>query len=193
MSIRVTDSSPTRSKRTGTTKLRATGRGARGTGPRATRRCACILDAATRNGSSRWRPTSRRLWDDPSTSNRERKRLLAHVVEDATLVKSTADRHHHHSCPLHGRQDRDAHDAEPEVLGATGQDTTRNRERSSTNSSTTIPSTRSQISSMPADSNPADQHVAAKARRASTQSASPTSRTVTGYARATTDSERAGC
>ena len=28
-----------------------------------------------------------RLWADPSTSNRERKRMLAYVVEDATLVK----------------------------------------------------------------------------------------------------------
>ena len=27
------------------------------------------------------------LWSDPSTSNRERKRMLAYVVEDATLVK----------------------------------------------------------------------------------------------------------
>ena len=28
-----------------------------------------------------------RLWSDPSTPNRERKRMLAYVIEDATLVK----------------------------------------------------------------------------------------------------------
>ncbi len=33
----------------------------------------------------------KKLWDDPNTPNRERKRLLAHIVEDATLVKLPAD------------------------------------------------------------------------------------------------------
>jgi excisionase family DNA binding protein len=32
-----------------------------------------------------------RLWHDPSTANRERKRMLAYVIEDATLVKRPAD------------------------------------------------------------------------------------------------------
>jgi DNA invertase Pin-like site-specific DNA recombinase len=32
-----------------------------------------------------------RLWSDPSTPNRERKRMLAYLVEDATLVKLPAD------------------------------------------------------------------------------------------------------
>lgn len=32
-----------------------------------------------------------RLWSDPSTPNRERKRMLAHIVEDATLVKLPDD------------------------------------------------------------------------------------------------------
>jgi DNA invertase Pin-like site-specific DNA recombinase len=32
-----------------------------------------------------------RLWSDPSTPNRERKRLLAYLIEDATLVKLPAD------------------------------------------------------------------------------------------------------
>jgi hypothetical protein len=31
-----------------------------------------------------------RLWADPATPNRERKRLLAHIIEDATLLKLTA-------------------------------------------------------------------------------------------------------
>ncbi len=29
----------------------------------------------------------KKLWDDPSTPNRERKRLLAYIIEDATLIK----------------------------------------------------------------------------------------------------------
>ncbi|RPJ61269.1 MAG: recombinase family protein [Acidobacteria bacterium] len=33
----------------------------------------------------------RRLWADPATPNRERKRMLAHVVEDATLIKLPAE------------------------------------------------------------------------------------------------------
>ncbi|WP_044986979.1 helix-turn-helix domain-containing protein [Sorangium cellulosum] len=33
----------------------------------------------------------KRLWFDPATPNRERKRMLAYVVEDATLVKQSAD------------------------------------------------------------------------------------------------------
>lgn len=33
-----------------------------------------------------------RLWDDPVTANRERKRLLAYVIEDATLVKNTSEK-----------------------------------------------------------------------------------------------------
>lgn len=29
----------------------------------------------------------KKLWNDPATANRERKRLLAHIIEDATLIK----------------------------------------------------------------------------------------------------------
>jgi hypothetical protein len=29
----------------------------------------------------------KQLWADPATSNRERKRMLAHIIEDATLIK----------------------------------------------------------------------------------------------------------
>ena len=28
-----------------------------------------------------------KLWNDPCTANRERKRLLAYIIEDATLIK----------------------------------------------------------------------------------------------------------
>jgi len=33
----------------------------------------------------------KRLWDDPDTPNRERKRMLDHIIEDATLVKHPAE------------------------------------------------------------------------------------------------------
>ncbi|HEX4138311.1 MAG TPA: hypothetical protein VHY84_27115 [Bryobacteraceae bacterium] len=33
----------------------------------------------------------RKLWDDPATANRERKRLLAYIIEDATLIKIPAE------------------------------------------------------------------------------------------------------
>jgi len=33
----------------------------------------------------------KKLWNDPATQNRERKRLLAHIIEDATLIKLPAE------------------------------------------------------------------------------------------------------
>ena len=33
-----------------------------------------------------------KLWADPDTPNRERKRLLAHIIEDVTLIKMPAER-----------------------------------------------------------------------------------------------------
>ena len=33
----------------------------------------------------------KKLWNDPATPNRERKRLLAHIIEDATLIKLPAE------------------------------------------------------------------------------------------------------
>jgi hypothetical protein len=33
----------------------------------------------------------KRIWTDTSVANRERKRMLAHVIEDATLLKNTED------------------------------------------------------------------------------------------------------
>ena len=32
-----------------------------------------------------------KLWNDPTTPNRERKRLLAYIIEDATLIKLPAE------------------------------------------------------------------------------------------------------
>lgn len=33
-----------------------------------------------------------KIWNDPDTANRERKRLLAHIIEDATLIKIPAEK-----------------------------------------------------------------------------------------------------
>lgn len=50
-----------------------------------------ILDEATRARLLAMTTDFQRLWDDPATSNRERKRMLAHVLEDTTLLKSPAE------------------------------------------------------------------------------------------------------
>ena len=46
-----------------------------------------ILDDAIRQRLVAMTTEFKNLWDDPSTPNRERKRLLAYIIEDATLIK----------------------------------------------------------------------------------------------------------
>jgi DNA invertase Pin-like site-specific DNA recombinase len=46
-----------------------------------------VLDATLRSRLVTMATDLRTLWDDPATAPRERKRMLAHVVEDVTLVK----------------------------------------------------------------------------------------------------------
>jgi hypothetical protein len=46
-----------------------------------------VLDEAVRQRLVAMTTDFRKLWDDPSTPNRERKRLLAYIIEDATLIK----------------------------------------------------------------------------------------------------------
>jgi len=46
-----------------------------------------VLDEAVRQRLVAMMTDFRKLWDDPSTPNRERKRLLAYIIEDATLIK----------------------------------------------------------------------------------------------------------
>ena len=46
-----------------------------------------ILDDAIRQRLVAMTTDFKELWNDPSTPNRERKRLLAYVIEDATLIK----------------------------------------------------------------------------------------------------------
>jgi DNA invertase Pin-like site-specific DNA recombinase len=49
-----------------------------------------VLDDALRQRFATLTTDFRTLWDDPSTSNRDRKRLLAALIEDATLLKLPA-------------------------------------------------------------------------------------------------------
>jgi hypothetical protein len=49
------------------------------------------LDDAIRDRLVAMTTDFKRLWSDPSTPNRERKRMLAHLVEDVTLVKLPAE------------------------------------------------------------------------------------------------------
>ena len=49
------------------------------------------LDDAIRERIVAMTTDFKHLWDDPNTPNRERKRLLAHLIEDATLIKLPAE------------------------------------------------------------------------------------------------------
>jgi DNA invertase Pin-like site-specific DNA recombinase len=50
-----------------------------------------VIDGAIRERLVAMTTDFGRLWSDPSTPNRERKRMLAYVIEDATLVKLTEE------------------------------------------------------------------------------------------------------
>jgi DNA invertase Pin-like site-specific DNA recombinase len=50
-----------------------------------------VLDETVRQRLVAMTTDFRKLWDDPDTANRERKRLLAYIVEDATLIKIPAE------------------------------------------------------------------------------------------------------
>ena len=50
-----------------------------------------VLDDAVRQRLAAMTTDFRKLWDDPDTANRERKRLLAYIIEDATLIKIPAE------------------------------------------------------------------------------------------------------
>src|SRR5215469_12996901 len=72
-------------------KLRALGE-AREERERARQRDEIVLDDALRQKLVAMTTDFRELWDNPSTANRERKRLLAYIVEDVTLIKVPAER-----------------------------------------------------------------------------------------------------
>ena len=46
-----------------------------------------VLDDTIRQRLVAMTTDFRKLWNDPGTANRERKRLLAYIIEDATLIK----------------------------------------------------------------------------------------------------------
>ena len=50
-----------------------------------------VLDDTIRQRLAGMTTDFRKLWDAPDTPNRERKRLLAYIIEDATLVKIPAE------------------------------------------------------------------------------------------------------
>jgi len=50
-----------------------------------------LLDDAIRQRLVTMTTDFKKLWNDPTTPNRERKRLLAYIVEDATLIKLPAE------------------------------------------------------------------------------------------------------
>jgi DNA invertase Pin-like site-specific DNA recombinase len=58
---------------------------------RARQRDQVVLDDTIRQRLATLTTDFRTLWDDPGTPNRERKRLLASIIEDATLLKLPAE------------------------------------------------------------------------------------------------------
>lgn len=71
-------------------KLRALA-GAREDRESARQRDHLVLHDAIRQRLAALTTDFRKLWDDPNTPNRERKRLLAYIIEDATLIKIPAE------------------------------------------------------------------------------------------------------
>jgi hypothetical protein len=67
-------------------KLRALAQ-AREERERARQRDQLLLDDAIRQRLITMTTDFKKIWNDPDTSNRERKRLLAYIIEDVTLIK----------------------------------------------------------------------------------------------------------
>jgi hypothetical protein len=72
-------------------KLRALAK-AREERERARRDDQFLLDEAVRERLRAMTTDFQQLWADPATANRERKRMLAHIIEDATLLKIAGER-----------------------------------------------------------------------------------------------------
>lgn len=71
-------------------KLRALAQ-AREERERARKQDQLLLDGAIRQRLLTMTTDFKKLWNDPTTPNRERKRLLAYIIEDATLIKVPAE------------------------------------------------------------------------------------------------------
>ena len=89
-SIRVTAWLPTPWSGNGTTSFGRWPRHVRNESGRDSRNDV-VLDEAIRERLVALTTDFRKLWDDPATANRERKRILAHIIEDATLIKLPAE------------------------------------------------------------------------------------------------------
>jgi hypothetical protein len=87
----------------------------------ARRRDQVVLDDAICQQLVTMTADFRRLWDDPRTANRERKRLLGYIIEDATLVKVPAEQIQSPRA-FQRWQNRNAHGAEPQVICTTNPD-----------------------------------------------------------------------
>jgi DNA invertase Pin-like site-specific DNA recombinase len=77
-------------EREGNDKLRALAE-AREEREQARQRDQIVLDDTLHQRLATMTTDFRKLWDDPGTSNRDRKRLLASIIEDATLLKLPAE------------------------------------------------------------------------------------------------------
>ena len=90
-SIRATALSPTRSSANGTTSCAHWPTAQEEQRAGAAGRPHCVLDDAIRDRLVAMTTDFKTLWRDPSLPNRERKRLLAYIIEDVTLVKLPAE------------------------------------------------------------------------------------------------------
>lgn len=82
-----------------------------------------VIDGAVRARLVSMTTDFKQLWSDPSTANRDRKRMLAYVIEDATLLKPSARGGDDDPCPIPWRSYRNADNPESEGLVAERKDT----------------------------------------------------------------------
>ena len=81
-----------------------------------------MLDDALHDRLVRMTTDFQQLWDDPTTPNRERKRLLASIIEDATLRKVPADGTTTIHVRFKGGRTETLTTTEPQVIRATNPD-----------------------------------------------------------------------
>ena len=118
-------SSPIRSRPNGTTSCAHWPRRERNESA-SDRRTELVLDEAIRERLVAMTTDFKQLWADPDTPNRERKRMLAYIIEDVTLIK-LPQKEPPRSMSASRGADRDAHDGESQVLGAASEDAAEDR------------------------------------------------------------------
>ena len=145
-----------------------------------------VLDDAIRQRLVAMTTDFKKLWNDPSTPNRERKRLLAYIIEDATLIKLPMEGITKIHVRFKGGKTETLTTLNPKVIGAAGQDAARRSSNSSTSSSTITSTPKSPTSSISKDFVPADRPDRGAAALVSPRCASPISSIDTRFALATT-------